>query len=346
MPGVVATLAALVAGSSFALVSVTRSADRSEPSPPGPAELALPVEFDASRADPGVAGDEAEPAGPVPPPAPAVTPESKPSPLPAPKGDAVIAPPPEQFDGPPPTRVALPPALSRLSGVVPEGGTWAVVIGINDYPGSRGDLRSAVNDANDMDQALAQLGVAAERRAVLRDGQATSTGIDAAVAWLVAHAGPDAVAAFFFAGHVRKLGTGREAMVASDGSLFTDLELADRLSRLAARRVWVAIAACYAGGFTEVLRPGRVLTAAAPANALAYENLDFGRSYMVEYMVRRAMLGGQAPATVQSAFAFAVAQLTLQFPNRLPVQFDQSDGALSLRPAAPPAPVPVAPGPT
>ena len=119
------------------------------------------------------------------------------------------------------------------------------------------------------------------------------------------------------------------------------------------------------GGFTEVLGPGRVLTAAAGANEVAYENEGFGRSYMVEYMVRRAMLQGKAAGSVQDAFAWARAQIAHDYPNRQPIIIDRSRGPVVLgrtvaatpenrRPAAPqppahsqdPQPAPNAPPPT
>ncbi|MBW3669948.1 MAG: hypothetical protein KY443_12135, partial [Actinobacteria bacterium] len=94
---------------------------------------------------------------------------------------------------------------------------------------------------------------------------------------------------------------------------------------------------CYGGGFTEALAPGRVLTGAAGANERAYENSGFGRSYMVEYMIRQGIIEGRAPDSVQSAFAYARDQLRRDFPDRLPVQIDKGSGPLDLRPpGAPP----------
>jgi 16S rRNA (cytosine967-C5)-methyltransferase len=55
-----------------------------------------------------------------------------------------------------------------------------------------------------------------------------------AAEWLVAHAGRDATAVFFFAGHVRKLASRTEAMVGADGDLITDVELSALLGGLAA----------------------------------------------------------------------------------------------------------------
>ena len=267
----------------------------------------------------------------------------------APPGDAVIAPPPESFAEAPAPAPPPPAALQeRFRDVVPEGGTWAVLIGINDYPGSRHDLRSAVNDVGDVNEALSRMGVPGSRRLLVRDGQATADVIRTAAEWLVAHASPEATAVFFYAGHVRKV-NGAEAIVAADGRLVLDRELGEQMSRLRARRAWFGIAACYGGGFTELMGPNRVLTAAAPANRLAYENLDFGRSYMVEYMIRRGWLGQQAGITVEEAFEYARRELSASYPSRVPVQIDQVEGLLDLRPdptTRPAGPAPSNPPPS
>ena len=254
---------------------------------------------------------------------------------PAPAGTAVaIAPPREEIVGPPPARVAPPAQLRSPAPAAAssgEAGTWAVVIGVNDYPGSQYDLNYAVNDANDATQALAQQGVAADHILNLREGQVTPGVIKSAVGWLASRAGPDAIAVFFYAGHVMKRG-GSEAIVTADGGTVLDRDLAAWLRPLQARRAWITIAACYGGGFDEVLAPGRVLTAAAGANEVAYESSAFGRSYLGEYMFRRAMIEGAANATVQSAFAWARSRISQEYSGREPVQFDSSDGHMNLRP--------------
>lgn len=246
--------------------------------------------------------------------------------------DVAIEPAPAAFDGPPAAPLPPPATLDVPSPAA--AGTWAVIIGINDYPGQSHDLRAAVADADDMGLALTALGVAGDRVLVLRDGQATGTAIRRAIAWLTARAAPDAVAAFFYAGHVRKLGRGREAIVGADGVALTDQDLAREFAPLAARRAWFAFAACYGGGFTEVLGPGRVLTGAAGAEDLANENSAFGRSYLVEYMVRRAMIEGRASTSVQAGFAYAQRELARDHPNRQPVQIDRAGAPIDLRPAA------------
>ena len=267
------------------------------------------------------------------------------APPPAP-GEVVIAPPPEHFDGPAPAPAPAPPALRRPSAAAPSGGVWAVMIGIDDYPGTRSDLRSAVNDVNDVNEALARFGVPGDHRLLIRNGQATAGVILAAADWLVANAGEDAIAVFAYAGHVRNVSSETQAMVGADGRAVTDAQLAQRLAGLQARQTWVALAACYSGGFTEVLRDGVDLVAAAPKGMLAYENAAYGRSYLVQFMVREAMIQGKAPGSVQAAFEYARAEIDRRHPGRVPVQFDRSGGAIDLRqPGSSPTPAPTPPPP-
>jgi hypothetical protein len=258
-------------------------------------------------------------------------------------GDVPMPAAPDSFDAPAPPPPPPPPALRQANfpGVVPTGGTWAVVIGINDYPGTSHDLQSAVNDANDMVRAMEGLGVPGDHILLLKDGTATAANIDLSADWLVAHSSPDAVAAFFYAGHVRKLAAKTEAIVGADGNLVRDTELAQHLSRLTAKRTWIGMASCYGGGFDELLGPGRILTGAAGANQIAYENEGFGRSYMVEYMVDQAIIQNRASATIQSAFTYASDALHHDYPGREPVELGDQAAPLDLRPpGAPPAPPP------
>ena len=322
-------------------VATTRSTGPPQPAPSGGQAVAR-----VGQPEPAAAA-EPVPAVPVAPtlePVPAV-------PVAPPAGEPAIAPPPLRLAAspppPPPAALDRPLVMQGPTGTGTGTGTWALVIGINNYPGSASDLRSAVNDADDVDAALSAMGVPVAQRLVLRDGQATAAAIREAVTWLVAQAGPDATAVLFYAGHVRKVGVTSEALVAADGGLMEDRELGERLSHLLARRAWLAFAACYGGGFTELLAPGRVLTGAAPADGLAYESSEFGRSFLVQYMVREAMIEGRAGSSVQAAFSYAVAELLRKHPGRVPVQIDLALGPIDLRPPAPvPPPAPITTIPT
>ncbi|CAN5727822.1 hypothetical protein BH20ACT2_BH20ACT2_04060 [soil metagenome] len=233
---------------------------------------------------------------------------------------------------PPPLDLGSPAPPAEPSSV------WAVIIGIDDYPGVRSDLQAAVNDADDMFIALNRLGTPPEQLRLVRNGEATRDNISASLDWLVANAGPGTTAVFFYAGHVRKLNLRTEAIVAADAALITDGEVADDLAGLQARHTWLVLAACFGGGFTELLAPNRVLTGASGAFELAYENSRFGRSYLGEYLVRRALIGGAAAApTVQDAFAYAQTALHQDFPDRKLTHFDLTTETVSLRSGAPDA---------
>lgn len=243
--------------------------------------------------------------------------------------------------------VPAPVATSAAAGT----GTWALIVGVNDYPGTDHDLMAAANDAAEVRRALVQLGAPESHLLTLINAQASADAIRGGLDWLTANAGPSATAVVFYAGHAVKVDGDTEALVGADDREVDDAEVGARLRSLAARRAWIGIASCFGGGFTEALAPGRILTGAAPANGLAYENSRFGRSYMVEYMVRQALVEGRSAPNVQAAYAYAVDALNRDYPGRAPVQMDQSDGTFDLRsddsapPPAPPPPPQAAPAP-
>jgi hypothetical protein len=222
----------------------------------------------------------------------------------------------------------------------------------------RSDLQSAVADADTIDQALARFGVPATNRVVLRDGQARKPALVAAIQSLVALGGPESTLVLAYAGHARKLDHDTEAIVAADGGLLRDDELAALLAPARPKGMWLLLAACYAGGFTEPLGPGRILTGAADARSLAYESRTFDGSYLVQHLVREAWLEGRTGPSVQEAFAYADARIAEEGSQGRPVQVDLAgrpfvlgsvgpapDGSSSETPppAAPPAAPPTAP---
>ena len=243
---------------------------------------------------------------------------------------------------------AAPPTALPAAGAGAGGKVWAVVVGINDYPGESADLQSAVADADDMVAALQRFGVDGDRLLLAEDGDATGRGILQTLDWLNVQAGPEDTAVFFYAGHARKLDQTTEAVVGADGRVVPDWLMAQHLAGLRARDAWIVMASCYGGGFTELLQPGRVLTAAAGADDLAYESQTFGRSYLGEYLVRRGLLlGGAAEPTAQQAFDYAQAALQQEHPDRLLTEIDESTAPVSLdgqrRDRVPPAPQPPPP---
>ena len=208
------------------------------------------------------------------------------------------------------------------------------MVGIDEYAGSTPDLRAAVADADAMVTALDRLGVDTAHRSVHLDADATAAGVRAGVQWLVDRAGPEDTAVFFYAGHVR-LQRGEQVVLGSDNGTVGDNELASMLAPLRAKQTWIVMAACYGAGFTELLAPNRILTAASPADEQAFENTDLGASYLAHYLVKGALIEGNADSSVQAAFAWSQARIGASFPNRLMVQDDRLGRPLDLRsPAA------------
>jgi len=250
-----------------------------------------------------------------------------PAPPPAPLDVAIT--PPVELTGALAPAVPVPALFEQARGSGHQGEVFALIVGLNDYPGTKYDLGAAVADANTVNEALAKFGVPAANRVVLRDGQGRRAQLVGAIQALVQRAGPGSTVVFAYSGHVRKLDSDTEAIIAADGGVLTDQQLASLLAPSRAANMWLLLATCYAGGFTELLGPGRVLTAAADANSLAYESPSINGSYLVHHMVREGWLQGKAGPTVQQAFAYADGRIKARYPSRRPQQFDRTGGRLA-----------------
>ena len=244
-----------------------------------------------------------------------------------------------------PGKAVRPPKVLQPAPGPRSGGVWALVVGIDDYPGTDADLSAATADAREVDTALSAYGVPGQHRILLLDRQATADNIRAGLAWVAGRASPDATVVFFYSGHVRQV-TGDadrdgeatdEAIVAADGDPVYDGEVAGIFRTMEARSVWLGIAGCYGSGFDDALAPGRILTAAAAEPDLAYENSALGHSYLVEYMVHRAMVQGRAAGSVQESFAWAQSQIAKDYPNRQPVMVDRARSPMVLGSRSQPA---------
>lgn len=257
-----------------------------------------------------------------------------PPPPPAPPVAEIAITPPAELTGEVAPAVPLPALYEQARGSSSSGSVFALVVGINDYPGSQYDLGAAVADANTVNEALARFGVPAGNRVVLRDGQARRDQVIAAAKALVRRAGPGSTLVFAYSGHVRKVDSDTEEIITAEGGVLTDQELASLLAPSKAANMWLLIAGCYAGGFTELLGPGRILTAAAGANSLAYESPSIKGSYLVHHMVREGWLQGKAGPSIQEAFAYADARIKARYPSRRPLQIDRAGRRVTLGTAA------------
>ncbi len=141
-------------------------------------------------------------------------------------------------------------------------GKYAVVVGIDDYPGTRADLRGPVDDAAMVrDVLIEKFGFSEQNIVFLRDGEATRLGIANAILRHLGQAGPDGTAVFFYSGHGTQLDenigiTGRldpesddakdEALAVYDG-IILDEEVNFLLQQIEAENTLVLVDACYSG---------------------------------------------------------------------------------------------------
>ncbi|HSG46435.1 MAG TPA: caspase family protein [Longimicrobiales bacterium] len=152
-------------------------------------------------------------------------------------------------------------------------GRYALLVGIDDYPGTGSDLRGPVRDAQIMRNVLVgRFGFSDENVVLLTDADATRENIANAILAHLGQAGPDGVAVFFYSGHGTRIGAdigltgsldpeprgdGDEALYihghTGTSSVLLDEELEYLLASLEAGRTLAVMDACFTG---EVTRGG------------------------------------------------------------------------------------------
>jgi hypothetical protein len=227
-------------------------------------------------------------------------------------------------------------AATGVLGAPCTGTKYAVIVGINDYPGFSSDLKYCVNDAHDMNNALVnRYGYVPGNITLLIDGNATYEAIEGAIAGMKSVAGTDDEVLFFFSGHGAK---GRaddgdnekidESIVVHNITSFLyiwDGQLKDWFSGFATSRIIFIFDSCLAGGMTDLKADGRVIAMACSENGLSYEDATWGNGQFTYYFVDEGMLGGLADkydnvpsvsdVTVEEAFDYAKANCVSQTPT-------------------------------
>lgn len=206
----------------------------------------------------------------------------------------------------------------------------ALIVGINHAPGAV-QLQGAVADARNVEAALLGYGFKRENVTTLLDARATRAAILSALDHLARETPPDGIAVLAIAAHTR-IHDGTNQLLAADGLRVDASEIAGRMQRVRAP-AWVALSTCYAEGYAlpGIVGRNRIATFASSRYASAYEIGNMG-SYLIIDMVRRAMVDGQAPYSVESAFHWATTYLQRTAPNRVPLIRDGIVGDLVLGP--------------
>lgn len=150
-------------------------------------------------------------------------------------------------------------------------GKYALLVGIDDYPGTGNDLRGPVEDARIMERVLTQrFGFAPENVLTLNDDEATRENIANGILQHLGQAGPDGVAVFFYSGHGMQVGQnigltgaldpepageGDEALYIygydEESTALLDEEIGYLIETIGAGRTLVAVDACFSGEITR-----------------------------------------------------------------------------------------------
>ena len=165
---------------------------------------------------------------------------------------------------------AVTPFAGFGSGGDPNG-RYALLVGIDDYPGTGSDLNGPVEDARIMERVLTEkFGFDPANIVTLNDADATRQNIVQGIAQHLGQAGPDGVAVFFYSGHGTQMGEnigltgaldpeprgqGDEAIYiyghSREASILLDEELGFLTESLDAGRKFVVVDACHSGEITR-----------------------------------------------------------------------------------------------
>jgi len=216
---------------------------------------------------------------------------------------------------------------------------YAIVIGINDYPGTGSDLQYTVADAHEMSYVLTTTyGFSAGNVHELTNTNATKTAIYEAIRAVKQSAGPGDEVVFFFSGHGAKgkaddddKNNVDQAIVVQEvvqGTLqfafIWDGELVQWFSDFKAKRIVFVFDSCLAGGMAVLKAPDRVVCMASTINSMSLEGAAWGGGHgqFTYYFAEEGMEMTKADVrpkdnqvTVEEAFDYAKANCKSQTPT-------------------------------
>jgi hypothetical protein len=188
------------------------------------------------------------------------------------------------------------PDYGRFSaGSTDPDGKYALVVGINDYPGNGSDLVGPTQDADLVARTLIDdYGFAPDNVIMLKDGDATRANIANGIVRHLGKAGPDGVAVFFYSGHGTRVGGNvgyldDEADGEDDGlyvygygegsTVLLDEELGYLFDQLEGQ-TFAAIDACFSGTISRA--PGGQAKRAEMDDPDVAENIRLSKTFIAE----------------------------------------------------------------
>jgi len=234
-----------------------------------------------------------------------------------------------------------PGAATGVLGGHGSGTTYAIVVGISDYPGEVNDLDYADDDADEVYHTLRTVyGYDAANIKLLTNLEASWTAIRDALNEIKGNADSNDEVVFFFSGHGAKgkaddgdRETVDEAIVTHNGDpngefeYIWDGDLRDWFSGFPTSRIVFIFDSCLAGGMTDLKDTGRVICMACSETGLSYEGSQWGGGHgqFTYFLIEKGMHESladkidspQVPGpdvTVEEAFDYAKANCRYQVP--------------------------------
>jgi len=194
----------------------------------------------------------------------------------------------------------------------------ALLVGIDDYPGTANDLNSCIQDTVSFERLLSNYyGFSDPEIRRLHNENATLATVREGLEWLIDGAVAGDRRVYFHSSHgyrYPKDGTLIEVLVLGDGEFFEDHELVQLTEQLPAGVLTVVVDACYSGGLDKVFLPPNMLVQVARAKVFQPEiaQLDVAAKAINE--VTSVKLFGRASTADPGALAKNLALADADIP--------------------------------
>lgn len=163
---------------------------------------------------------------------------------------------------------------------------YAIIIGINDYPGIADDLRYSVSSSGGIYHLLLNdYNFKWQNIFYLQDIYATSDGISDAIDIISSKITSNDVFFFYFAGHGGY--TPSYFMYLADGTLFTADHLKTKLNSFNCSEKYIILDCCHSGGFIpQIESPGTYIITSSLPNQLSYESSQLKKGVFTHFFLK------------------------------------------------------------
>ncbi len=176
----------------------------------------------------------------------------------------------------------------------------ALLVGVADYGGRTHSLPNTDEDARQLFAGLRDAGLLHPQSRILTNAEATRRNLESAFADAARAAGPDDLFLFFFSGHGDQVDIarspaeldGRSETIELFDRAMTDVELGRLFAGLESRMMLVAIDACYAGGFRNLIdRPNVMGLFSSEEDLTSLVASQFKAGGFLAYFLRTGLAG-------------------------------------------------------